>query len=659
MASDESYNEAVVQGFNRNMLDRTVVAIPLLEAMKDVEEAEDSMETKPAGKGSFNAVIFLARNYPEGITGAEQQVKELLERVLQEIPTLAENNRLIPGVRSTARGKRPFIVGLLERRARLALYDRDQKEDFRAIERLRATYFDVIIDVNLHHPKGRLVAHKWVSATLKKLLPPPADGTEAQLKNNKGTAGGQYVFARMCKEHIYDLLEQDTAQSKAVASDLNKKRLEKQRRDAKKQQAKTGRGNEKKKSDDKAQDKTQGEACQPEPEVKSSACRAIHSIWPDFPIKPCITDSITTVKADAALSCFSTLGGDVTWAVVDSGIDAEHPHFQLHHNVDVESPLHRDFTTEARSTLPALRDNFGHGTHVAGIIAGEYDASLPDEKRKLNAMRRVRVKPTAQESDVEKVVTLVPHIRGMAPKCHLISLKVLDDVGFGEVSNVIAALNHVLDMNNSGRAELKIHGVNISLGYEIEPEWFACGESPICIEVDRVVRSGVPVIVAAGNTGYGTLASRERSTSAGLDITINDPGNAELAITVGSTHRNMPHRYGVSFFSSKGPTGDGRMKPDVVAPGEKILSCGTGTLLRERSGQSDPKDIHYVEDSGTSMAAPHVSGIIAGFLSVRREFIGKPERVKEILCATATDLKRDRYFQGAGLVDLMRAIQSV
>jgi hypothetical protein len=59
------------------------------------------------------------------------------------------------------------------------------------------------------------------------------------------------------------------------------------------------------------------------------------------------------------------------------------------------------------------------------------------------------------------------------------------------------------------------------------------------------------------------------------------------------------------------------------------------------------------------MAAPHVSGAIAAFLSIRREFIGRPDRVKEIFMATATDLRRDRYFQGCGLVDLMRAIQSV
>ena len=83
------------------------------------------------------------------------------------------------------------------------------------------------------------------------------------------------------------------------------------------------------------------------------------------------------------------------------------------------------------------------------------------------------------------------------------------------------------------------------------------------------------------------------------EIATNDPGNAELAITVGSTHREMPHVYGVSYFSSKGPTGDGRMKPDVVAPGEKILSAATGKLLMDRA---EGKQCEYVEDSGTSMA---------------------------------------------------------
>ncbi len=248
-------------------------------------------------------------------------------------------------------------------------------------------------------------------------------------------------------------------------------------------------------------------------------------------------------------------------------------------------------------------------------------------------------------------------ITGMAPKCKLLSLKVLDENGDGLASNLIAAIGMIQEINGHGR-RLLIHGVNMSVGYDFEPEWFACGQSPLCVEVDRLVRSGVVVVVAAGNTGYGVAQSQFRGViSAGMDLTINDPGNAELAITVGSTHKDMPHVYGVSYFSSKGPTGDGRSKPDLVAPGEKIISCAAGKSrqdMKEKAGDCD-----YLEESGTSMAAPHVSGVIASFLSIRREFIGQPEKVKEVFLSTATDLKRERYFQGYGLVDLMRAIQSV
>ena len=181
------------------------------------------------------------------------------------------------------------------------------------------------------------------------------------------------------------------------------------------------------------------------------------------------------------------------------------------------------------------------------------------------------------------------------------------------------------------------------------------------MEVDRLVRSGVVVVVAAGNTGYGYNQSLSRGpVAAGQDVTINDPGNAEQAITVGSTHREMPHVYGVSYFSSKGPTGDGRLKPDMVAPGEKIISCQSSNAAPPAVGDPQAvKTAFYKEDSGTSMAAPHVSGVIAAFLSVRREFIGNPDDVKKIFMSTATDLKRAVYFQGKGLVDLMRAIQSV
>ncbi|HXO30127.1 MAG TPA: S8 family serine peptidase, partial [Thermoanaerobaculia bacterium] len=134
-------------------------------------------------------------------------------------------------------------------------------------------------------------------------------------------------------------------------------------------------------------------------------------------------------------------------------------------------------------------------------------------------------------------------------------------------------------------------------------------------------------------------------TEAYNSISITDPGNADLVITVGATHRFRPHTYGVSYFSSRGPTGDGRRKPDLVAPGEKI----TAPL---------PDGLFGLKD-GTSMAAPHVSGAAALLMARYNELVGQPLRIKQILCETATDLGRERYFQGAGMLDVLRALQAV
>jgi len=357
--------------------------------------------------------------------------------------------------------------------------------------------------------------------------------------------------------------------------------------------------------------------------------------------------SVSTVKADAAHLSFSALGEGIVWAVMDSGIDEKHPHFAQHKNLDVGPDLaHMDFTDSGANPL---EDSLGHGTHVAGIIAGEFASA---KGKKINGVRKYR----DEDDNVQTQEQEIERITGMAPRSKLVSLKVLDDAGIGMTKNMMRAIDHVQQINGYGR-RLKIHGVNMSVGYEFEPEWFACGQSPLCVEVDHLVRSGVVVVVAAGNTGYGWQNVAGRTVSAGLDLTINDPGNAERAITVGATHRDSPHVYGVSYFSSKGPTGDGRPKPDLIAPGEKILSCAAGKKLDTVGGKQ--KEPVYTEDSGTSMAAPHVSGVAAAFLSVRREFIGRSDDVKDIFTSTATDLKRDRTFQGHGLVDLMRAIQSV
>jgi serine protease AprX len=516
--------------------------------------------------------------------------------------------------------------------------------------------WDVIIDLNLLYPGGRMAARKRVEELVEEVI--KGDALPGQgIHKSKSGLSQQYLFARLGAKAIQRLVRADTSGGRPNVKDI---------------------------------------------QAQATAGEAIYRIWPDFPIERMTTKSISTVKADAAHNAFAALGEDITWAVMDSGIDGTHPHFVRYKNLDTAPPLrHYDFTVLDGPGYP-LVDVLTHGTHVAAIIAGARDAK---EDGPIEAETRFR----DEQDAVQKRAVEVKRISGMAPRCRLLSLKVLDDKGQGAVSNLIAAIETIQEINGYGR-RIRIHGVNMSVGYDFEPEWFACGQSPLCVEVDRLARSGVVVVVAAGNTGYGWNQSAFRgAVAAGMDLTINDPGNAELAITVGSTHREMPHMFGVSYFSSKGPTGDGRRKPDLVAPGEKIISaasCGEAARASQPSSPPPPSVYpqsavaaavpvvgtssavgalptgaaapaareagtpasappaasavaRYREDSGTSMAAPHVSGAIAAFLSIRREFIGQPEAVKRIFLDTATDLKRDPNFQGRGMVDLMRAIQSV
>ena len=401
--------------------------------------------------------------------------------------------------------------------------------------------------------------------------------------------------------------------------------------------------------------------------------RVVYKLWPDFPVTPLIDRSVATVKADAAVRSYAATGDGICWAVIDSGIDGTHPHFGGERNPRVQTlshpsvaDLHRDFTGPAHPTKEsrdtALKDLYGHGTHVAGIIAGGWN---PGETDGFRVFEHVFVSDRGEDEDAtetamqQRTLGSTAHVRGIAPLCKLVSLKVLDDNGAGRASDVIRAMQYIREEVNGDPKLLRIQGVNLSIGYEFDAEMFACGQSPLCLEVDRLVKTGVVVVVAAGNTGYGKVSARSRASKMSLSNSINDPGNSVLAITVGATHRDSPHMYGVSYFSSKGPTGDGRLKPDLVAPGERITSCASGRYLVSCGGQI-PDDLPaYIDDTGTSMAAPHVSGAIAAFLSIRREFILRPEEVKRIFMSTATTLGRERYFEGQGLIDLMRAIQSV
>ncbi|HEV7927557.1 MAG TPA: S8 family peptidase [Verrucomicrobiae bacterium] len=611
-------------------MDRAVIAIPLLEQMKpDLELIDKVSREHPGIVQKFNAALRLNPEYQGGIESAMSRAqsmvqlaisrtRESLNRRLGRTPAesrqdiekiIAEFEACVvnPTLESASSGSSFALVNLHAAVVqRLEALNSAEPEPC-PIAKILPRRFEVLIDVNLEFLGGRDAARDWISKSVavakeRAGVKDPGQG----ILREKSQATVQYLFARLEARVIQELVKMDFEQAA-------------KQRDA-------------------------------HPSFSYAKFRAIYHIWPDFEVSATILKSKATVKADAAQNSFSARGANITWAIMDSGIDAGHIHFRKHGNVP-HSPWHKDFTTDGSE--PLLDEN-GHGTHVSGILAGEWIRQNSDDPCSPPIAISRSLKTDSE--DVEYQETKVDSIGGMAPECKLISLKVLDEGGKGSVSNLIAAIAHVQELNGHGR-RLLIQGVNMSLGYNFEPEWFACGQSPLCVEVNRLVKTGVVVVVAAGNTGYGTIKASTGASAAGLALTINDPGNADLAITVGSTHRDMPHAYGVSYFSSKGPTGDGRLKPDLIAPGEKIISCAAGKLRKYHP--TDDAECDYVENSGTSMAAPHVSGVIAAFLSVRPEFVGQAERVKEIFVSTATDLHRDRYFQGAGLVDLMRAIQTV
>lgn len=433
------------------------------------------------------------------------------------------------------------------------------------------------------------------------------------------------------------------------------------------------------------------------PALKPEHEKLVFSIARNRPAIPATWRSTLAVKADAARLLFNISCERLNWAILDSGIDAKHPAFRKRTPAGKPQaiPKKGEWTERTRvkatydfrkmrdilSVINDLPDDVNAGKEALAALKELFPAKGMDELNIAKAVKSIQASLRGGyylDWDVLEPILRVPHdqsysppihehgthvagilagnwtseengtdhnLLGVCPDINLYDLRVLGDDGSGDEFSILGALQFIRYLN-SHKEYISVHGANLSLSIRHSVENFACGCTPVCEESNRLVNSGTVVVAAAGNEGYLQYATPNGGSTEGYrSISITDPGNADLVITVGSTHALEPHNYGVSYFSSRGPTGDGRIKPDLVAPGEKISSSIPGDLLTRKDG--------------TSMAAPHVSGAAAMLMARHSELLGHPQKVKEILCRTATDLGRERYFQGSGMLDILRAIQSV
>jgi subtilisin family serine protease len=258
-------------------------------------------------------------------------------------------------------------------------------------------------------------------------------------------------------------------------------------------------------------------------------------------------------------------------------------------------PNHADFANRIAQvkdfTGQGPTDNHGHGTHVAGIIGGAGVASSGKYK-------------------------------GVAPDCAFYTAKVLRGDGSGSTSDVMAGIEWAVQQG--------VQVINLSLGSD-----GACdGTDALSVLCDAAMGRGVVMCVAAGNAGPGAS-------------TVGSPGCAKLVITIGATSKADQ----VANFSSRGPTSDGRVKPDLCFPGVGIVSCrAAGTAM------GTPINNYYTSASGTSMATPHAAGTCALLLQAKPGL--SPQQIKDILMNTAKNLNLDPNVQGKGRADAFAAYQS-
>lgn len=258
-------------------------------------------------------------------------------------------------------------------------------------------------------------------------------------------------------------------------------------------------------------------------------------------------------------------------------------------------------------------DDNGHGTHVAGIIGGNGYSS----KGKYT---------------------------GVAPACNFIVVKVLDSRGDGNISDVLAGLQWIIDH----KKEYNIRVVNISVGTASKD---SLDENSLLVQgVNAVWDSGVVVVVAAGNNGPGPMS-------------ISTPGISRKVITVGSSDDNIAVEvFGsrTKDYSGRGPTPYCIKKPDVVAPGSNIISCNISRFLNKgKNGtvkvNTSDNPMMYTVKSGTSMATPIVTGAIALLLSAYPNMTNR--EVKLRIRDSAVDLGMRWEKQGWGLLNVRRLLE--
>ena len=337
------------------------------------------------------------------------------------------------------------------------------------------------------------------------------------------------------------------------------------------------------------------------------------SIAIDRPIAGAMERTAATVGADWVRESLGFDGSGVGVAIIDSGVTNWHD--------DLAAERVRHFV-DFVSNLPVAHDGYGHGTHVAGIIAGSgYDSSGAR--------------------------------RGIAPGANLVVLKVLDAAGDGHISDVIAAIDHAIEQRD--RFNIRIINLSVAAGvYE------SYRTDPLTLAAKRAADAGIIVVTAAGNHGRG---SRGQVQHGG----ISSPGNAPWVLTVGATNHQKTVTRGddtIAPFSSRGPTLiDRGMKPDVLAPGVGIESLADpgSTLFNSHPearlhGSIDTATPPYFSLTGTSMAAPVVAGTIALMLEANPSLT--PNLVKAILHYTAERRARvELAAQGAGVLNARGAVQ--